>query len=324
MSELITAGEPMVLFIADEKGPLSQVKHFTRYMAGADVNVSAGVARLGHSVKFLTQVGEDAFGQTVIDFLKKEKIDTRHVLKTSDRQTGFMLKGLSDNGRPETSYYRTGSASSAITADCVEAIDFQDTKILHLGGILAGLSESAYQTTLALIAKARKNGVTITFDPNLRPVIWKSEAAMIQRTNEIACLCDVVIPNIKEAKILSGESEVEKMADFFLNKGVKRVIINLVDTGSYTKCILADGKFSETMVPNFVTRHIVDRVGAGDGFVSGIVSAMLEGLSDRELLLRGNAIGSIQLQSLGDNDGLPTRESLSAFVRDSELEKQAN
>lgn len=321
MSELITAGEPMVLFIADERGSLSEVKHYTRYMAGADVNVSVGVARLGHSVTFLTQVGKDPFGKIVLDFLKKENIDTSHVLTTSERQTGFMLKGLSDNGRPETFYFRKGSASSAITEESVEKVNFKGAKILHLGGILAGLSESAYLTTLALIEKAKQEGLTITFDPNLRPVLWRSEGEMIRRTNEIARLCDVVAPNINEAKILTGETEIEKMADFFLNKGVEQVIINLVDTGSYTKKRLPDGTTSETKVPNFVTKRIVDRIGAGDGFVSGVVSAMLEGLSDQEVLLRGNAIGSIQLQNLGDNDGLPTRKALDAFIQASALEK---
>ncbi|MCO7124669.1 sugar kinase [Sporolactobacillus shoreicorticis] len=321
MSELITAGEPMVLFIADEKGALSDVAHFTRYMAGADVNVSVGVARLGHSVTFLTQVGEDPFGKTVINFLKKEKIDTESVLKTSKQQTGFMLKALSDDGSPETFYFRKGSASSTITPESVENINFNGAKILHLGGILAGLSVSAYQTTLALIKAARQHGLTITFDPNLRPVIWDSEEEMIRRTNEIAFLSDIVMPNIKEARALSGETEKEKMADFFLKKGVKQVIINLVDIGSYTKKVRPDGGFEELLVPNYITKHIVDRIGAGDGFVSGVVSAKLEGLSDRETLLRGNAIGSIQLQSLGDNDGLPSTGQLQAFMEKTELAK---
>lgn len=322
MSELITAGEPMVLFIADEKGPLSSVKHYTQYIAGADVNVSVGVSRLGHSVTFLTQVGEDPFGTIFEDFLKKEGIDTSAVLTTKEWPTGFMLKGLSDNGRPETFYFRKGSASSKIAESSVEKVDFSGAKILHLGGILAGLSDRAYQTTLALIKKAREKGLKITFDPNLRPTIWDSEEEMIRRTNEIACLCDVVAPNVKEGRILTGETEKEKMADFFLEKGVGQVIVNLVDIGSYTKKKEADGSYSETFAPNFVTKKIVDRVGAGDGFVSGIVSAMLEGLSDYDTLLRGNAIGSIQMQNLGDNEGLPTREKLDAFIKETELGKK--
>lgn len=322
MSELITAGEPMALFIADEKGPLSSVKHYTRYIAGADVNVSVGVSRLGHSVTFLTQVGEDPFGTMITDFLRKENIDTSAVLTTKEWPTGFMLKGRSDDGSPETFYFRKGSASSKIMENSVGKVDFSGARILHLGGILAGLSDEGYQTTLALIKKARANGLKITFDPNLRPTIWDSEEEMIRRTNEIAFLCDVVAPNVKEGRRLTGETEKEKMADFYLEKGVKQVIINLVDVGSYTKKKEEDGSYSETFAPNFMTKEIIDRVGAGDGFVSGVVSAMLEGLSDYDTLLRGNAIGSIQMQNIGDNEGLPTREELDTFIKKTELGKK--
>ncbi|MCQ2009474.1 sugar kinase [Sporolactobacillus sp. STSJ-5] len=323
MGELITAGEPMVLFIADDKGPLNTVQHYTRYSAGADVNVSVGVARLAHTVTLLTQIGNDPFGTFICDYLKKEKIDTAAVQMNNEWPTGFMLKGLSDDGQPETFYFRKGSASSRIDKDSVEKINFSGAKILHLGGILAGLSETAYQTTLALIRRARDKQLKITFDPNLRPTIWNSEKQMIQRTNEIACLCDVVMPNVKEARILTGETEKEKMADYYLEKGVKQVIINLVDDGSYTKKIGVDHSYTETFAPNFITKNIVDRVGAGDAFVSGVVSAMLEGLSDYETLLRGNAIGAIQMQHLGDNDGLPTREKLDAFMNETKLSQKS-
>ncbi|WP_018665005.1 sugar kinase [Heyndrickxia acidiproducens] len=320
MSECITAGEPLVLFIANEKGALSEVRHYTRYMAGADVNVSVGVSRLGHSVSFLTQVGKDPFGIFFHEFLAKENIDTQYVLTSPNHPTGFMLKALSDNGQPETFYFRKGSAASRLTKDKVDQIDFTNAKILHLGGILAGLSEDGYQTTLALIEKAHEHGLQITFDPNLRPVIWESEAKMIKRTNEIACLCDVVIPNAKEAKILTGEDEKEKAADFYLSKGVQQVIINLVENGAYSKKKLSDGTFEEITVPRFEVKHMVDRVGAGDGFVAGIVSAMLENLEGKDVLLRGNAICSIQMQHLGDNDGLPTKQELTQFMESSQLE----
>ncbi|GER73206.1 sugar kinase [Weizmannia acidilactici] len=320
MSELITAGEPLILFIADEKGPLSSVRHYTRYMAGAEVNVSVGVSRLGHSVSFLTQIGEDPFGVYVKNFLNKESIGTQYVFSTPKYPTGFMLKGLSDIGDPETFYFRKGSAASKLTRAYVDQVDFSGAKILHLGGILAGLSESSYEATLALIEKAREYGLTITFDPNLRPVIWDSEEQMIKRTNEIACLCDVVIPNAKEGRILTGENEKEKVAAFYLSKGVHQVIINLVEEGSYTKKRTADGSFSETAAPKYEVKNLIDRVGAGDGFVSGILSGMLENLDDQATLMRGNAICSIQMQSLGDNDGLPTREELDAFMKSAVLE----
>ena len=74
MCEVLTIGEPMVMFLADTKQPLSQVDHFTKMIAGAELNVAMGLSRLGHSVSYMTQVGEDPFGEYIKDFLKKEQI----------------------------------------------------------------------------------------------------------------------------------------------------------------------------------------------------------------------------------------------------------
>ena len=71
---------------------------------------------------------------------------------------------------------------------------------------------------------------------------------------------------------------------------------------------------SSGYVPGFPVETIVDTVGAGDGFAAGVLSALREGLSLEDAVRRGNAIGAIQVMSLGDNDGLPTREELDAFM----------
>ncbi|MCI1634111.1 MAG: sugar kinase [Liquorilactobacillus nagelii] len=317
MAELITAGEPMGLFIAQDKGKLKRVKHFTSRIAGADLNVAIGVARLKHTVKFISQVGNDTFGEQIKDLLQVEKINLKDLQTSSTWKTGFMLKGLADDGRPETDYYRKGSAAAHINLKKLEFLDFSETKILHLGGILAGLSDEGYQATLKLIELARKQDIQITFDPNLRPTIWDSEGLMIKRTNEIANLCDVVMPNIKEGRILTGKTAVEDIADYYLknsNSNVQQVIINLVDDGSYSKHRQANGSYQIERIAAIKIPEIIDRVGAGDGFVAGVVSAKLEDLSDRECLQRGSAIGAIQMQNLGDNEGLPDKEQLAEFM----------
>ncbi|KRM06272.1 2-dehydro-3-deoxygluconokinase [Liquorilactobacillus ghanensis DSM 18630] len=323
MTELITAGEPMGLFIAQDKGPLKQVKHFSSRIAGADLNVAIGVARLNHTVKFISRIGEDTFGDQIKDLLQKEKIDLSGLQINSEWKTGFMLKGLADNGRPETDYYRKGSAASHLDIDKLADLDFSDTKILHLGGILAGLSEEGYQATLKLIEMARKNDVQITFDPNLRPTIWDSEDLMIKRTNEIANLCDVMMPNIKEGRILTGKTAVEDIVDYYLqnkNSQIQQVIVNLVDDGSYSKHRQPDGSYQTERVAAIKIPKIIDRIGAGDGFVAGVVSAKLEELSDRDCLRRGSAIGAIQMQNIGDNEGLPNKAELTKFMTENQVD----
>jgi 2-dehydro-3-deoxygluconokinase len=314
MTELLTVGEPMGLFIAQENGALEDVEHYSSRIAGADLNVAIGVARFGHQVAFISQVGDDTFGRQIKRRLEQEKIDSQYLTVSKEWKTGFMLKGLAANGRPATDYYRKGSAAAHISLEKLDQVDFNGVKILHLGGILAGLSEAGYQATLHLIKRAREHQVQITFDPNLRPTIWESEELMIERTNEIAKLCDVVMPNIKEGGILTGEKDVQAMADFYLKQGVKQVIINMVENGSYSKRMDEQHQVHEERMPELKPDQIVDRVGAGDGFVAGVVSGKLERLNDLDCLRRGSAVGAIQMENLGDNEGLPTKAEVTNFL----------
>ena len=114
MCEVLTIGEPMVMFLADTKQPLSQVDHFTKMIAGAELNVAMGLSRLGHSVSYMTQVGEDPFGEYIKDFLKKEQIDTSYIKETNEAPTGFQIKNQVDAGDPEVIYFRKGSAERGL------------------------------------------------------------------------------------------------------------------------------------------------------------------------------------------------------------------
>ena len=94
----------------------------------------------------------------------------------------------------------------------------------------------------------------------------------------------------------------------------------IVKTGA--KGAFAASRQERIQVPTYQEREIVDTVGAGDGFACGIISGIAEGLSLRETVLRANAIGTIQIMSVGDNEGLPTREQLDDFMAHTPL-KQA-
>lgn len=315
MSEVITIGEPMVMFVADQKGELSKVQHFTRYIAGAEVNVAVGVSRLNHSVSLISQVGDDPFGQYIRFFLENEGIGTENVSVITSHPTGFQLKSKADIGDPEVVYFRKGSAASRTSQDDIDKIDFTGAKVLHMTGIFPALSSETFQAALKLIQKAREHNLVITFDPNLRPTLWKDEATMAARINQLAGLCDVVLPGFREGKRLTGKKTKEEIADFYLKNGAIEVIIKLGDSGSYCKKKRPDGKGSETFVPSFKIEHVVDTVGAGDGFAVGVITGLLEHLPDRELLQRCNAIGAIQVQHISDNEGLPTRGQLDSFIK---------
>lgn len=313
MCEIITMGEPMVMFLADTKEKLWEVEHFSRLIAGAELNVAMGVRRLGHTVKYISQVGQDPFGEYVKNFLDKENIDITSIRETNEAATGFQIKNRTDYGDPEVIYFRKGAAASKVKSDILNGIDFKDAKVLHVTGIFPALSESTLDTTLKAIEKAREAGLLITFDHNPRSVLWNSQEEMIRVTNELAFKADIVMPGFSEGKLFTGKDTKEEIANFYLDRGVKKVIIKMGETGSYSRERLQNGEIKETEVVSFKV-PVIDTVGAGDGYAVGIITGILENLDDEKILERGNAIGAIQVMHLSDNEGLPTKEKLNEFI----------
>lgn len=309
MGKTILFGEPMALLIADTTGPLEEVEHFTRAMSGAEVNVSIGLSRLGHPVEYLTRLGDDPFGHYIANALKKNEIGTSLVTYDDVYRTGIQLKNrVTDGSDPYAPYYRKGSAASHITISEIDAIDLTDVELVHVTGIPPALSQSARKATFRLMDRAKEAGIFITFDPNLRPVLWEDEETMCTVLNQLAAKADVVLPGIGECKILAGTEDKKETADFYQKLGVKTVIIKDGSKGAYVQT--ADENYD---VAGYKVERVVDTVGAGDGFAVGVLSGILEGLDLKDSVKRGNAIGAIQVMNIGDNEGLPTPEELKAF-----------
>lgn len=96
--KVLLVGEPMGLFIADNPGPLDSVGSYTFAVAGAEFNVAVGLTRLGHEAAFLTKLGPDPFGARIVKSMDEIGIDTKMVIKTDERNTGFMLKSQVTEG----------------------------------------------------------------------------------------------------------------------------------------------------------------------------------------------------------------------------------
>ena len=111
--DVVTIGEAMVLFIAEQPGALSQAASFRRATAGAELNVAVGLARLGLRVGYISRVGQDSFGEHLLSFMAHEGIDCQHVHVDAAHSTGYMLKSLAGAGAdPQIEYFRKGSAAS--------------------------------------------------------------------------------------------------------------------------------------------------------------------------------------------------------------------
>jgi len=313
MSEVITIGEPLTLFAAsgdnETDKDLSEVRQFERYLAGAEINVCVGLSRLGHSVEYITKLGDDPFGKFIKKSLIQEGIGTSYITSTAEHPTGFMLKSKVSKGDPEIFYFRRNSAASKVGTADLESIDLREVKLLYLSGIFPALSESAREVSCKLLTSAKENGIPIVFDPNLRPQLWKSKEAMAETINDMAFRCDYVLPGIKEGKLLTGNSDREEIADFYLSRGVRAVIIKLGEMGAFVKT-----RKGSRMVEGIKVEKVIDTVGAGDGFAAGFISGLLEGLTMEDSVKRGNVVGAFAVMSPGDNDGYPSKKRLMEFI----------
>ncbi|MGC3872174.1 sugar kinase [Halomonas sp. GXIMD04776] len=311
--EILTFGEAMALFIAETSGDLADVERFQRRIAGADTNVAIGLSRLGFNVGWLSRIGDDSFGTFIRRTLEAEGLDCRHLKVDPEHPTGLMFKERALGGAdPRTEYFRRGSAASHLTTEDAGSVDFSALRHLHATGIPPAISASSRELFQHLLERARAAGASISFDPNLRPSLWESETVMRETLNDLASRADWVLPGLAEGRLLTGYETAYDIAGFYLDQGAKAVIIKLGPEGSYYRGTLG-GQEEEASVPGFPVAEVIDTVGAGDAFAVGVVSALLDGRSPQEAARRGNLIGSLAVQVLGDMEGLPSRARLDAL-----------
>ncbi|MDW7748182.1 sugar kinase [Halomonas sp.] len=312
--EILAFGEAMTMFVAEAPGELAAVEHFQRRIAGADTNVAIGLARLGFHVGWLSRVGDDGFGTFIRRALEAEGLDCRHLRTDADHSTGLVFKELAQGGAdPHVEYFRRGSAASHLAPTDADDVDFSALRHLHATGIPPALSTSSRELAETILERARNAGASLSFDPNLRPSLWHSEAEMRDTLNALASRTDWVLPGLAEGRLLTGRDSPEAIADFYLERGARGVMIKLGPQGSYYRGNPGGAEDSFT-VPGVPVAKVIDTVGAGDGFAVGVISALLDGLSPREALSRGNLIGALAVQVRGDMEGLPDRTRLNELA----------
>jgi 2-dehydro-3-deoxygluconokinase len=247
-----------------------------------------------------------------------EDIDETCVTVDPAYPTGMMLKTKTTDGSdPKTEYFRKGSAASTLSrADFVMAY-VANARHLHLTGITPALSKTARELCFHAARSMREAGKTISFDPNLRPSLWPSREEMATTLNELASHADIVMPGLGEGAILTGYETPEEIANFYLDRGARLVVLKLGQDGAYFRSSAESGTAAA-----YTVDEVVDTVGAGDGFAVGVISGLLEGRTIHEAVARGNWIGSLVVQVIGDSEGLPTRAALASYEASERINNQ--
>ncbi|NGQ95946.1 sugar kinase [Brevibacillus sp. SYP-B805] len=297
--DVVTLGETMVLFHPAADGPLRYVHQFEKTIGGAESNVAIGLARLGAKVSWISRLGDDEFGLYVRNFIRGEGVDTSGVVFDPRHPTAVFFKERQPGRETRVYYYRKGSAASFMTPDDLDETLIAQARFLHLTGITPALSASCLATVERAIALARRHGLTITFDPNIRLKLWTAGQAR-ETLTALAARCDIVLPGLEEGELLTGERTPEGIAQRLLTGETKAVVIKLGERGAFYAT--ADG---QEYVPGFPVAQVVDPIGAGDGFAAGLLFGLIRGWSYREAVRLGNRIGAYAVTVKGDVEGYP-------------------
>jgi 2-dehydro-3-deoxygluconokinase len=306
--EVVTIGETMVLFNPDSPGPLRYAHNFNMSIAGAESNVAIALARLEHNVGWMSKLGDDEFGRYIKSVIRGEGVDVSKVTVDEKNQTGLLFKEQFAHANPNIYYYRKNSAASKLGESDIDEEYIASAKILHITGITLALSQSAREAVYKAIDIAKRNGVIVSFDPNIRLKLWTIEEARPVLL-DVAKKADIVFPGVDEGRLLLGLEDPREITKAFLDMGCKIVATKVGKKG----CLVADSS-EEVFVEGYVLEKTVDTVGAGDGFAAGFLSGYLRNKSLYECAKLANAIGAMATLVKGDIEGFPTFSQVNQFM----------
>ncbi|MDH6578436.1 sugar kinase [Kitasatospora sp. MAP5-34] len=302
--DVVTVGETMAALRAT--GPVRLGAPMQLSVAGAEANVAIGLARLGHRAGWVGRVGDDEFGALVLRTLRAEQVDVGHARLDADgRPTGLLAREDRIADLVSVSYYRAGSAGSALrAADVLPALG-HGVRILHLTGITPALSAGAAEAVHAAAARAGELGITVCLDVNYRARLWSpAEARTVLLP--LARTADVLVASADELHLVAEDPDLPEpdAVAALIAQGRSEVVITRGGEGASATTAHGTVSTLARKVP------VIDVVGAGDAFVAGYLSGLLDGLDVAGRLHRAVTTGAFAVTTRGDWEGLPTRRDL--------------
>ncbi|AEK73801.1 Fructokinase (scrK) [Thermococcus sp. 4557] len=275
---IVSIGEVLIDFIALQEGKLKDVKSFEKHPGGAPANVAVGLSRLGVESALVSKVGDDPFGDFLLERLRDEGVKT-YVSRDAEKHTGVVFVQLI-GAKPEFILY-DGVAYFNLKPEDVETALLENAETIHFGTVLFAREPS--RSTLFGILEELKGKVPLSYDVNIRPDLWRGrEGEMLRDIERALGLADIV-------KL--GDGELAYLRDNGINPedfDFKLLAVTLGEKGS--ELMSGDAKVH---VPAYRVEP-VDTTGAGDAFTA----ALLAGLHYSNLLGEGT-IDEEHLRKLG-------------------------
>jgi len=304
--DVVTFGESMGLMMPAGAKGIEYSAQFEKSFAGAESNVAIGLARLGIASGWFGRLGSDPLGRYILKQIRGEGVDVSRAALDEHAPTGLIIREIV-NGRSSVYYYRRGSAASRMRPEDLDEAYISGAKMLHITGITPALSPGCRDTVMEAVRIARKHGVKVVFDPNLRLKLWTiDEARPILLA--LAKESDYFLPGLDELALLYGTDDFAVISE----KLGRLRTVSVVKGGRGETYLFEGGK--AVAVPYALADRVVDPVGAGDGFCAGLIAGLLKRFSLVEAVRLGNLVGSIVVQSAGDWEGLPTWAEVEAVL----------
>jgi 2-dehydro-3-deoxygluconokinase len=302
MTDVLTLGETMAAFRA--AGALRLGGTVQLSVAGAESTVAIGLARLGHRVRWIGVTGADEPGELIRRTLRAEGVDLALARVDPAAPTGLILFEPRVADVTRVSYYRTGSAGARLAAaDAAAAFDGDGPapRLLHVTGITCALGPGPRAAVATAITRARAAGSTVCLDVNHRRRLWSTaEAAAALRP--LLPSIDVLVASDDELAVLSDAADPARA---LLDAGIGEVVVKHGAGGATSHRTGGSRHRPARSVP------AVDTIGAGDAFVAGLLSGLLDGLDVPDRLDRAATTAAFAVATRGDWEGLPTRDELS-------------
>ncbi|ABS16543.1 MULTISPECIES: bifunctional 5-dehydro-2-deoxygluconokinase/5-dehydro-2-deoxyphosphogluconate aldolase [Brucella/Ochrobactrum group] len=325
--DLITIGRSSVdLYGAQVGGLLEDMASFNKYVGGSPTNIATGTARLGLKSALITRVGDEHMGRFLLRELEREGVDTRGIVTDPERLTALVILGIRDQQHFPLIFYRENCADMALCED-----DIDPVFIAEAGCILVTGTHLSHPKTEAAVLKAlrlaRDNGSRTALDIDYRPNLWGlsghgdgenrfiESAAVTTKLQSTLHLFDLIVGTEEEFHIAGGSTDTLQAL-----KAVRAV----TDAALVCKRGPMGAVVFEGPIPNSLDEgqsgegfpiDVFNVLGAGDGFMSGLLRGWLKGEDWPTSLKLANACGAFAVSRHGCTPAYPSWEELQYFFR---------
>lgn len=310
--DLIGLGSAIIDFVPGSKGPLSLVRSFTPSAGGAVANIMVAASRLGLRTGLIGCIGDDEFGDFIVQDLRSEGVDTGCLKRVKDRRTGIAFYSIDEKGERHYLFYRFPGYSDPESMLRIEDLDedyIASSRMLHFSESMLRRRDTRGVVFKALRI-AKENDVQVSYDPNVRETLWEGRGELQRVQREALALTDVFLSTLREASLITGSlKEPDKVVTQILALGSSIIVIR-----GRNQCHIITRE--ETFkVPVFRVKA-ADTSGAGDAFDAGFLAGFLKGLPLEKAAMLGNAVAALKIMKVGTRSGLPKLGEALKFIEE--------